>query len=85
MKKVIGVGLVTLALAAGGYFGFVKYRESQLIAAVTPLVKNGSIRINDAMLVETDPGNITYGEAIKKLDENTSEIDKKIIGLSIIK
>ena len=81
MKKIIGVGLVALGLGAGGYFGFVKYRESQLIAAMSPLVKNGSIRINDAMLVEVDPGNITFGEAIKKLDENTSEIDKKIIEL----
>lgn len=81
MKKVIGVGVVVLGLVAGGYIGILKYREAQLVAAVSPLVKNGSIRINDAMLVELDPGNITYGEAIKKLDENTSEIDKKIIEL----
>lgn len=79
MKKVIGIGLVVLGLVVGGYFGFVKYRESQLIAAVAPLVKNGSIRVNDSVLIEIDPGNITFGEAIKKLDKNTSEIDKKII------
>lgn len=81
MKKALGVGFVVVCLAIGGYWGSIKYRESQLVAAIAPLVKNGSIRVNDSVLVEVDPGNITYGEAIKKLDENTSEIDKKIIEL----
>ncbi|MED5615132.1 hypothetical protein [Janthinobacterium sp. P210005] len=81
MKKALGVGFVVVCVAIGGYWGSVKYRESQLVAAMAPLVKNGSIRVNDSVLVEVDPGNITFGEAIKKLDENTSEIDKKIIEL----
>ena len=81
MKKLLGVGFVVVCLAIGGYWGSIKYRESQLLAAIAPLVKNGSIRVNDSILVEVDPGNITFGEAIKKLDENTSEIDKKIIEL----
>lgn len=79
MKKTIGVSLVVVGLVIGGYFGFLKYRESNLMAAISPLLKNGSIRVNDSVLIEIDPGNITFGEAIKKLDENTSEIDKKII------
>ena len=81
MKKAIGAGLVVVGIVIAGYFGFVKYQESQLVAAIAPLVKNGSIRVNDSVLIEIDPGNITFGEAIKKLDENTSEIDKKIIEL----
>ena len=79
MKKAIGAGLVVVGIVIAGYFGFVKYQESQLVAAIAPLVKNGSIRVNDSVLIEIDPGNITFGEAIKKLEENTSEIDKKII------
>lgn len=79
MKKAIGIGLAMVCIVIAGYFGFVKYREAQLVAALAPLVKNGSIRVNDSVLIEIDPGNITFGEAIKKLEENTSEIDKKII------
>ena len=77
-KHIVMVGLV-VALAAGGAYGYKHYQRSELIALVTPSVKNASIRVTNASKLETDKTSITFKELFDRMEQDTAEIEKRSI------
>jgi len=78
-RKIILVGLVMVALA-GVYFSVQWYKQSQLIKAITPHVKNVSLRTTNSLNYDiNDNTNITYKELLEKIDADISEADKRIL------
>lgn len=80
MKKAILGGVLGLALAIAGYFGYTKYQQQQYLEAIAPHVKNTSIRVENAAKLLTDsPGSMTYKELFAKMEADVAEIDKRVI------
>lgn len=78
--KTLLVLLVAAALAVGGYFAYGQYEYQQLIGAITPHVKNASLRVANSARYETDPdSNITFKELFQKLEADIAEVDKQLI------
>jgi hypothetical protein len=80
MKRGILIGLVVVLAIAGGWFGFVKYNDYKFVDAVTPRVKNTTLRLNNVIRYETDSAaKITYKEIFAKLESEIAEVDKHIL------
>lgn len=78
--KIVIAAVVAAALIAGGYFGFQRHERSQLIAAITPHVKNASIRVQNSTRFETDTDSkVTFKEVFERLEGDISEIEKHLI------
>ncbi len=74
------VAIFTTALAVGSYFGYQRYETSQLIAAITPHVKNASIRVQNSTRFETESDSkATFGEVFEILEIDIAEIEKHLI------
>ena len=83
-RIVIIAGLVVVA-AIGVYFGYHWHQQSKLIEAITPHVKNTSIRTSNALSYEiTEGSKITYKELFEKLEADISEIDKRLLEVQTI-
>jgi len=81
MKRlaIIIVCIITLSVA-GGYFGYRWYQQNQLIKAITPYVKNTSLRTSNALVYETGTeSKITFKELFERLESHISEIDNKLL------
>lgn len=84
MKKLIGV-VVALVLAGFGYMAYAKYEDHKFIEAMSPHVKNSSLRIANALRYVTEDGaNITFKELFDNLESSISEIDKRILEVQTI-
>ena len=67
-------------LAVGGYVGYQKYETSKLIAAITPHVKNASIRVQNSTRFETESDSkATFKEVFERLEVDIAEIEKHLI------
>lgn len=79
MKIITGVVLAAL-IAVGGYFGYQRYEHAQLISAITPHVKNVSIRVQNSTRYETDTDSkATFKEVFERLESDIAEIEKHLI------
>ena len=79
MKLVIAA-LLAGAFAVSCYFGYQKYENVQLIAAITPHVKNASIRVQNSTRFETEPDSkATFKEVFERLESDIAEIEKHLI------
>lgn len=79
MRKFGIVGLSILLLSIVGYFGYQRYAQAKLMASIRPLVKNASLRVNNAVAYELETRRITVKEAIERLETDIVEIEKKIL------
>jgi hypothetical protein len=81
MKRLtIIIVCIVAVTVAGGYFGYRWYQQNQLIKAITPYVKNASLRTSNALVYETETGSkITFKELFEKLESHISEIDNKLL------
>lgn len=83
MKKVLTV-IVAVALAGAVFYGYKQHQRSELIASISPAVKNASIRVTNASKLETEKTNITFKELFDRLDADTAEIEKRSIDVQSI-
>lgn len=80
MKKNIVTAIIIILGMVGAYFAYLKYVEFKFINSLTPAVKNSSLRIsNELRVMLSNDSNMTYGEIFKKLEEDISKIDEKIL------
>jgi hypothetical protein len=77
-KTIITIGLAA-ALAAGGAYGYKHHQRTELIASVTPSVKNASIRVLNSSKLDTDKTSATFKELFDRLEADTAEIEKRSI------
>ena len=84
LKKIIPI-IVLIAILAGGYIGFKIYDAQRFLSAVTPHIKNTSLRVINAARFDTEKGsNITYKELLEKIDGDVAEIDKRLLEIQTI-
>lgn len=74
-------GLLLLALVGGGYWAFEKYQERRTVDTVQPFIRQASIRVNDAVLIQSEPGGISFAEVFEKLEKNLDAIDRILLDL----
>lgn len=77
-KTVVVIGLV-IAVAAGGAYGYKQHQRTELLASVTPSVKNASIRVLNSSKLDTEKTSITFKELFDRLEADTAEIEKRNI------
>lgn len=84
MKRLIAI-VVVLVLAGFGYTAYAKYEDYKFIEAMSPHVKNSSLRIANTLRYATEDGaNITFRELFDNLESSISEIDKRILEVQTI-
>lgn len=84
MKFVIAAA-IAIVVAIGGYVGYTRYEQHKFQEAITPHVKNASLRLANAVRYETEKdSNITYKELFEKLESDVAEIDKRIIDVQTL-
>ncbi len=80
MKRVLILCLVIIAVISGIYLGYQWYQGKKLIEAMTPYVKNTSLRTSNNLLYEINGGStITYNKFLERLEGDISEIDKTLL------
>jgi hypothetical protein len=78
--KIFALILVATLLIAATFFGYEQYEHYQLFEQITQLVKNASIHVNNSSNYETETDtNITFGELLKRLESDISEVDNQLI------
>lgn len=83
-KKIIPI-IVFIVVLVGGYIGFKIYDAQRFLNAVTPHIKNTSLRVINAARFETEKdSNITYKELLEKIDGDVAEIDKRLLEIQTI-
>lgn len=80
MKKIIAL-LLLCAVVGAGFYGYKQHKRSELIATLTPLVKNASIRVTNSAKLATGSSNITFKELFDRLEADTAEIEKRNIDI----
>lgn len=83
MKKVLA-GLAVAAVVLVGYFGYRHHTETALTDALTPHVKNASIRVTNSSELEIKPSQATFKEVFERLDGDVVEIEKHLIEVQSI-
>jgi hypothetical protein len=69
-----------LAASAFGYWGYSTYRKRDLQGTVVELVKDTSLRLREALSIETG-SQPDRPEVVRKLDDHTLEVDKHLMEL----
>lgn len=67
----------------GGSFGYEKIKLNQITSQIETLLIDTKARVENSISFDDDQ-NITYGDALKKLDESATRIDESIIELKKI-
>ena len=82
MKRILILCLTIMAVISGIYLGYQWYQEKKLIEAMTPYVKNTSLRTSNDLLYEINGGStITYNKFLERLERDISEIDKTLLDI----
>lgn len=83
-KKIIPI-IVFIVVLVGGYIGFKIYDAQRFLNAVTPHIKNTSLRVINAARFETEKDSkITYKELLEKIDGDVAEIDRRLLEIQTI-
>ena len=78
--KLAVASILAVVLSVGAYFGYQHYEAYQLIVAITPHVKNASIRVQNSTRFETDSDSkATFKEVFERLEADIAEIEKHLI------
>lgn len=84
-RMVIVIACVVAVVVAGGYLGYRWHQQSQLVKAITPHVKNVSLRTSNALTFETGTeSKITYKELFERLESHITEIDNKLLEVQTV-
>ncbi len=76
---------IAIVFAIGGYVGYTRYEQHKFQEAITPHVKNASVRLANVVRYETEnDSTITYKELFEKLESDVAEIDKRIIDVQTL-
>ena len=79
MKKILGV-VVAAALIVVAYYSYQNYQRTELIASLTPHLKNASLRVQNSARYELDPETkITFKELFDRLESDITEVDSRLI------
>lgn len=79
MKKMIVAAGLMAVLAAGGAYGYKQHQRTEVIALVSPSVKNASIRVLNSSKFDTEKTSATFKELFDRLEADTAEIEKRSI------
>lgn len=84
MKKYI-LAAVILLIGAMSYMGYVRYERIRLVDAISPHIKNTSLRVANSARYEIESdAKITYKELFEKLESDITEIDKRLIDVQTL-
>lgn len=84
MKKYI-LATAIMLIGVMSYTGYARYEQNRLIDAITPHVKNASLRVANSARYETEAdAKITYKELFEKLEIDIAEIDKRLIDVQTL-
>lgn len=84
MKKYI-LAAAILLIGAMSYMGYARYERIRLIDAITPHIKNVSLRVANSARYETESdAQITYKELFERLESDIAEIDKRLIDVQTL-
>lgn len=78
------IAVIAIFLAVGGYIGFTAYEQNRLLGSIRSHVKNSSLHLANAVRYETEGTGITFKEVFQKLEDEVSEIDKRILDIQTI-
>lgn len=85
MNKKLAFIVLAICAIVGSYFGYVSYDKHKFVKSITPNVKNTSIRLANAIRIETEEGSkITFKELFDKLESDINEIDKHILEIQTL-
>jgi cytochrome c len=84
VRKKIIAAVVLVVMVIAGYVGLNIYRDHQYMEAVTPHIKNISLRVTNAALIETETSKVTYKEVFERLDGDVAEVEKRILEVQTI-
>lgn len=79
MKTKIVAASLAAILAAGSAYGYKQHQRTELLASVSPSVKNASIRVFNSSKFETEKTSVTFKELFDRLEADTAEIEKRNI------
>ena len=79
LKRIL-LAVIAIGVVFAGYLGYQQYEIFKVLDAVTPHVKNTSLRVANSARHETESDSkITYKELFEKLESDISEVDKRLI------
>lgn len=84
MKRLF-ILIAAIFLSFSGYFAYNKFKTNEFVNATLPAIKNSSLRVTN--LIDNEIGGkskITYKELLAKLEDDISEIDKRILEIQTI-
>lgn len=83
--RIVAIAVLALCLAAAAYLGYEHYEDARYVAAITPLIRNASLRIDNAVrMVTVGEGNLTVGEALARFQSDIAEIDKLVLEVQMV-
>jgi cytochrome c len=85
-KRIITLAVMAICvLAVGMFFGNRWHAEQKFMEAITPHVKNTSLRVINASQYElSKDSKITFKELFEKLEGDVSEIDKRVLDVQTL-
>jgi hypothetical protein len=83
MKR-IALLMAACMLVGVGFFGYKHYRQHQVVSAIAPIVKDGTVKMLSAIAYETDRSHITTGEAFERLDSVSNDIEELKVKIQLL-
>lgn len=83
MKKFALIAVLCL-IVGGGYYFYQQHKRTELVETVSPAIKNATIRITNSSKFELAASNITWKEMFDRLEQDTSEIEKRNIDVQAL-
>jgi len=73
--------VAVFAVSSLAYFGVSTYRKRELQKAVSELVKDASLRLDQALAIDKDAAAANSPQIVIRLDDQAQEVDKHVIEL----
>lgn len=76
---------MVIAVTVFGYMAFTGYQDRKFVEAMSPPVKNSSLRLTNSLRSETDDkSSVTFKELFENIEASIAEIDKRILDIQTI-
>lgn len=84
-KQAVALTVAIIAVSCFSYYSYTRHQVSVITVAITPKIKNTSIRVNNAHDMVANPeSKATYMECFERLESDIKEIDKNIIDVQSV-